>query len=199
MTQMEQLPLAAVVIHPVEDFARWKPAFDAHQGAREQAGIYAHCLNRLSPDDQVVCAYFLAKNRDQLEAFLAAPGLADAMKEAGVSGPPSISLVRQVEDSSVWDRPLAAAIVIHEVTDFGRWKKAFDDHAPERQRAGLTAHAVNRSEENPNQVVVFLQAEDEQTLRAFLDAPELEQAMQAAGVVGAPEVTFLRSLERVDY
>lgn len=199
MTQMEQLPLAAVVTHPVQDFARWKPAFDAHRRAREQAGIYAHCLNRLSPDENTVCVYFLAKNRDQLEAFFAAPGLADAMKQAGVSAPPSISLVRQVEDNTTWERPLPAAVVIHEVADFDRWKKAFDDHAPARRRAGLAAHAVNRTEENPNQVVVFLQAEDERALRAFLETAELSRAMQAAGVVGRPEIMFLRTLERVDY
>ena len=50
-----------------------------------------------------------------------------------------------------------------------------------------------------HQVVAFMQAEDEAALRAFLDMPELKQAMQDAGVVGAPNVTFLQSLERVDY
>ena len=199
MNQLEQLPLAAVVTHPVEDFARWKVGFDAHQGERQKAGIYAHCLNRLSADEHTISAYLLAKSRDQLEAFFASPDLANAMKNAGVSGPPSISFVRQVEDTTRWDRPFAAAIVIHEVADFSRWKKAFDDHAAERQRAGVIAHAVNRSEENPNLLVVFLQSEDEAKLHAFLGAPELKQAMQSAGVISAPEVILLRTVERIDY
>ena len=58
MTRIEQLPLAAAVAHPVKEFDKWKPAFDAHQSAREQAGIYAHCLNRLSPDENTVCVLF---------------------------------------------------------------------------------------------------------------------------------------------
>jgi hypothetical protein len=199
MSLSNELPLAAVVTHPVADFDAWKSAFDAHQGAREEAGIYAHCLNRLSSDEPTISAYFLARDRAQLETFLAAPELAEAMRAAGVSGAPSISLVRQVEDTTRWDRPLSAAIVVHEVADFDRWKAAFDDHAPERARVGVVAHAVNRSVENPNQVVAFLQAEDEGELRAFLEAPELAQAMKAAGVVGAPHVTLVRTLERVDY
>jgi hypothetical protein len=193
------LPLAAVVTHAVADFDAWKPAFDAHQGAREKAGIYAHCLNRLSSDVPTISAYFLARDRGKLEAFLAAPELAEAMRAAGVTGPPSILLVRQVEDTTRWDRPLAAAIVVHDVADFDRWKKAFDAHAPGRDRAGVVAHAVNRSVENPNQVIAFLQAEDENQLHAFFEAPELAQTMKAAGVLGPPHVTFVKTLERVDY
>lgn len=199
MNPTQQLPLAAVVTHQVEDFTKWKPYFDAHQGARQEAGIYAHCLNRFMPNDDTICAYFLAKDRDKLEAFFAAPGLASAMKEAGVNGPPSISFVRQVEDKTRWDRPLAAAIVIHDVADYESWKQAFDEHAAERQRAGITAYAVNRNEEQPNQIVAFLQAEDEKMLHTFFEAPELQQAMQAAGVLNPPNVMFLQSLERVDY
>jgi hypothetical protein len=199
MSVAAELPLAAVVTHAVADFDAWKPIFDAHQGAREKAGIYAHCLNRLSSDAPAVSAYFLARDRGRLEAFLAAPELADAMRTAGVTGPPSISLLRQVEDTTRWDRPLSAAIVVHDVADFDRWKKAFDDHAPARASAGVLAHAVNRSVENPNQVVAFLQAENEGKLRAFIEAPELAEAMKAAGVLGPPHVTFVRTLERVDY
>jgi hypothetical protein len=199
MSVAAELPLAAVVTHPVADFDAWKLAFDAHQSAREKAGIYAHCLNRLSADATTVSAYFLALDRRKLEAFLAAPELAEAMRAAGVTGPPSISLVRQVEDTTRWDRPLWAAIVVHDVVDFDRWKKGFDDHAPVRARAGVVAHAVNRSVERPNQVVAFLQAEDEARLRAFLEAPQLAETMKAAGVLGPPHVTFVKTLERVDY
>ncbi len=199
MSVATELPLAAVVTHSVADFDAWKPVFDAHQGARKKAGIYAHCLNRLSSDAPTVSAYFLARDRAKLEAFLAAPDLAEAMRSAGVTGPPSIALVRQVEDTTRWDRPLSAAIVVHDVADFDRWKKAFDDHASARTQAGVIAHAVNRSVENPNQVIAFLQAEDESRLRAFFEDPELAKIMKAAGVLGPPHVTFVKSLERVDY
>jgi len=97
MSVAARLPLAAVVTHPVADFDTWKPAFDAHQGAREKAGIYAHCLNRLSSDAPTVSAYFLARDRGKLEAFLAAPELAPTMNAAGVIGPPQVTFVRTLE------------------------------------------------------------------------------------------------------
>jgi hypothetical protein len=39
-------------------------------------------------------------------------------------------------------------------------------------------------------VVIYLQAESLEPLRAFASSPDLKQVMQAAGVIGAPDVTF---------
>jgi len=121
------------------------------------------------------------------------------MRAAGVVGPPSILFVRQEEDTTLWDRPLAAAVVVHDVKDYDVWKRAFDAHAGARKRAGLIAHAVNRSVEQPNRVVAFLQAAQAEALQAFLKSPDLRQTMEAAGVLGAPHVTLVQTVERVDY
>jgi hypothetical protein len=91
----------------------------------------------------------------------------------------------------VKDRPLAGAIIRHEVGDYAAWKRAFDGHADARARAGIIGHAVNRSEKNPNLVVVYLQAESLEPLRAFASSPDVKQAMQSASVIGAPDVTFV--------
>ncbi len=192
-------PLAAVVTHAVTDYAPWKAGFDAHQKAREEAGITAHCLNRLLPEDNTISAYFLASDQAKLEALFAAPETAAAMKAAGVVGPPTILLVRQQEDSTIWDRPLAAAIVVHDVEDYDSWKQGFDAHADARKSAGVIAHAINRSVEEPNRVVAMLQAESVESLRSFFAAPELAAAMKQAGVQGTPHVTFVNTVERVDY
>ena len=65
---------------------------------------------------------------------------------------------------------------------------AFDGHGPARAEAGVIGHAVNRSVRNPNVVVIYLQAESLEALRAFAASPDLKQVMQAAGVVGAPDL-----------
>ena len=191
--------LAAIVTHAVADYDHWKAGFDAHQQPREDVGIEAHCLNRLLDEENTISAYFLATDQAKLEAFFADPELAKAMKAAGVAGPPTILFVRQDEDTTVWDRPLAAAVVVHDVEDYERWKQAFDAHAGARASAGVIAHAVNRSVEDPNRVVVFLQAEKRESLQSFMQSPDLAQAMMAAGVQGKPHVTFVQTVERVDY
>ncbi len=81
-------------------------------------------------------------------------------------------------------------IVRHEVSDYAAWKKAFDGHAQSRARAGVIGHAVNRSVQNPNVVVLYLQAEPMDSLKAFASSDDLKQVMKGAGVVGAPDITF---------
>lgn len=192
-------PLAAIVTHAVADYDHWKAGFDAHQKPREDVGIEAHCLNRLTDEKNTISAYFLAKDQKRLESFFADPALAEAMKAAGVVGPPTILFVRQQEDATIWDRPTAGAVVVHDVQDYDRWKKAFDAHAGARESAGVIAHAVNRSVEDPNRVVVFLQADEKESLQSFMASADLAEAMAAAGVEGKPHVTFVQTVERVDY
>ena len=99
--------------------------------------------------------------------------------------------VTPVEDMTVKDRPLAGAIVRHEVADYAAWKRAFDGDAAARARAGIVGHAVNRSAQNPNVVVVYVQAPSLETLRAFTSSPDIKKVMKAAGVIGTPEVTLV--------
>jgi len=186
-----QLPVAAAVVtQAVESYETWKRAFDAHANARRSAGIVATHVNRHADDPNLLSVYLAGTDAAKLTAFLSSTDLAATMRGAGVKGPPHIAAITPVEDVTVKDRPLAGAIVRHEVRDYATWKRAFDGHADARARAGIIGHAVNRSVQNPNVVVVYLQAESLDPLRAFASAPEVKQVMQAAGVIGAPDVTF---------
>jgi hypothetical protein len=186
-----QLPVAAAVVtHAVESYDTWKRAFDSHAGARRSAGITATHVNRHAENPNLVSVYMAGTDAAKLTAFLSSPDLAAVMLGAGVKGPPHIAAITPVEDLTVKDRPLAGAIVRHEVRDYAAWKRGFDGHAEARARAGIIGHAVNRSAEKPNVVVVYLQAESLDPLRAFASSPDLKQVMQACGVIGAPDVTF---------
>jgi hypothetical protein len=186
-----KLPAAAVVVtHAVESYDAWRRAFDAHAGARRSAGITTAHVNRHAENPNMLSVYLAGTDAAKLTAFLSSPDLATAMLGAGVKGPPHVAAITPVEDLTVKDRPLAGAIVRHEVRDYAAWKRGFDAHAGARARAGIIGHAVNRSAQNPNVVVVYLQAETLEALRAFASSAELKQGMQAAGVVGAPDITF---------
>lgn len=181
---------AAVVSHTVENYETWKRAFDAHAGARRSAGITATHVNRHAENPNQVSVYLAATDAAKLTAFLSNADLMASMRDAGVKGPPHIAAITPVEDLTVKDRPLAGAIVRHEVRDYAAWKRGFDADADRRARAGIVGHAVNRSAQNPNVVVVYLQAESLDPLRAFASSPDLKQTMQAVGVIGAPDITF---------
>lgn len=187
-----QLPAAAVVItHDVEDFSAWKRAFDRHVAARQSAGIVAAHVNQDAGNPNHLSVYLAGSDRAKLTAFLGNLDTMAIMRDAGVTGPPHIVDLTPVEDLTRKDRPLAGLIVRHEVRDYAAWKIAFDGDGPARAKAGVIGHAVNRSVRNPNVVVVYLQAESLDVLRAFAASSALKQVMQAAGVVGAPDLSFV--------
>lgn len=87
--------------------------------------------------------------------------------------------------------PPAAVMVTHPVADFDRWKAGFDDHEPVRKASGFLGHHLNRAEDDPNLVSIYLAVGDVDAARAFADSPELEAKMQEVGVTGPPEMTWL--------
>lgn len=183
--------VAAVLSCNVADYGLWKAAFDRHAEVRRRAGIVASHINRDVANPNQLSIYLAGSDPDRLQAFLASAELMATMVDAGVKGPPHIALVTPVEDLTSKSQPLAGAIVRHEVRDFAIWKRAFDGHAQARARAGIVGHAINRAVQNPNLVIIYLQAQTEDQLRAFTASADLKQVMQTAGVVGAPELNFV--------
>jgi len=56
------------------------------------------------------------------------------------------------------------------------------------------ASSVYRDAQDPNTVVVVNRFPDQETARHFLGSPELQRAMERAGVVGQPELWFTEDL-----
>jgi heme-degrading monooxygenase HmoA len=184
-------PTAAVVVtHDVESFERWKHAFDSHADARRTAGVTTTHINRDADQPNRLSVYMAGSDAARLAAFLKSPDLASRMLGAGVKGPPTIAAITPVDDHTQ-KRPLAGVIVRHTVTDYATWKRAFDGDAAARTAAGILGHAVNRSVQDPNTVIIYLQAESLDTLRAFTASPRIKQVMSDAGVVGPPAFTFV--------
>jgi len=81
--------------------------------------------------------------------------------------------------------------VRHRVGDFDSWKQAYDAFDTTRRRLGVRGDAVFHGAEDRNDVTVWNDFDDMATAQAFLESDELRSAMQAAGVVGEPQVWFV--------
>ena len=78
-----------LVIHQmVADYTKWRPIYDAHQSARDEAGL-KNCHVRSTADNanDVFVACEMA-DLAKAKAFTASRSLADAMKNAGVVSKP---------------------------------------------------------------------------------------------------------------
>ncbi len=83
---------------------------------------------------------------------------------------------------------MTTLFVRHTVTDYAAWRKAYDGVGPLQKAHGVTAQAVYQAADNPNDVTVTHEFASAAAAKAFIALPELKQAMQKAGVVGAPSM-----------
>ena len=84
-----------IIDHEVEDFARWKPKFDAHRRSRERAGLQdLHVLRDAQQPNQVtiICR---ADDLQRAKEFGESADLREAMKGAGVVGAPLVRFLNE--------------------------------------------------------------------------------------------------------
>ena len=74
----------------VTDFNTWKPAYDAHQPARSNAGLTEKYLLRNADDPNEIFILFEAQDLDRAKTFAASADLRERMQESGVVGKPDI-------------------------------------------------------------------------------------------------------------
>jgi len=78
--------------------------------------------------------------------------------------------------------------VRHKVKDYAAWRKGYDAFEPQRIKLGARGHAVYREVTDGNDVTAWHDFDNLEAANAFAASSELKQAMQGAGVVGAPTI-----------
>jgi len=82
-------------------------------------------------------------------------------------------------------------LVRHKVSDFSKWKSAYDAHSPARTAGGLKEEHLLRNMNDPNEVILLFEVKDLAKAQAFSASANLREAMQDAGVVDKPDLYFL--------
>ena len=85
----------ALVSHPVQDFAAWKPFFYSDQARVNAAGMRLVKLFRSVDNPNNVSILFSAPSQEVFDAVLHDPVLPELMKQAGVLAPPTFQLFNE--------------------------------------------------------------------------------------------------------
>ncbi len=83
-------------------------------------------------------------------------------------------------------------LIRHNVADYSTWKKGYDSHKPARDAAGLTQKYLLQDPDDKSQVVMLFEAADIAKAKAFCASTDLKEAMRKFGVVGKPDLYFLK-------
>jgi hypothetical protein len=74
----------------VQDFAKWKAAYDGHLSTRKTAGLTERYVLRNADNPNEVFVLFEASDLDKARAFASSADLRQKMQEAGVADKPDI-------------------------------------------------------------------------------------------------------------
>jgi heme-degrading monooxygenase HmoA len=81
----------------VEDYTKWKTAFDGNSTIRKRNGSEGGWVFRSSNDPNEVVVLMKWDNRDNAKKFLESDELKKVMQQAGVVGKPNINILDQMD------------------------------------------------------------------------------------------------------
>ena len=78
------------------------------------------------------------------------------------------------------------------VQDYAKWKAAYDAHKSSRTAAGVSEKHLFQDVDDSNVVTLIFEVEDLKRAEWFFTSDDLREAMQKSGVIGKPDVHFLK-------
>lgn len=183
-------PYCAHISHRVEDPDRWKSGFDRLEGARRDAGILGHHINRAVDDPYLISVFLPLTDLDQATSFTSAYVGGDVLRVLGIESHPRIQWLQPIREAILRDRQVPAFFLRARVVDLGAWLARYDTVATLLHGAGIIGHAVRRSLDDPASITVYHQAESFDALHDFLSDQEIRSGLLGDGVACGPAATF---------
>jgi hypothetical protein len=92
---------------------------------------------------------------------------------------------------------MTVAAINHRVANYDAWKAVFDEVPP--SMGGALFHRINRGVDDTNNITVVAGFESPEAARAFIERPDLKDAMRRAGVTSSPRVELYEEVEAIQY
>ncbi|TVZ25985.1 hypothetical protein JM83_0927 [Gillisia sp. Hel_I_86] len=182
---LTQTKTKSLIYHKVKDYGIWKKAFDAYLPQREKNGELSYEVGTLEDDPNTVYVFNTWKSKDHYKQFKEDLELKEKMEEAGVTEAPKFLLLNKLEGSKTVDNKITG-IIYHEVEDYDKWKRVFDDFERTRKEFKEVSYEVGTINGDPRMIYVMNQWNTLQDYKTFVNDAKLKEAMDHAGVIGQP-------------
>ncbi len=80
----------------------------------------------------------------------------------------------------------------HKVKNFDSWKAAFDRAIELRKKAGELSFRIFHLDEDRDDVLLLFEWDSGEHARQFLQSDELRKKMEESGILGQPEILYLK-------
>jgi len=82
-------------------------------------------------------------------------------------------------------------LIRHKVADFQKWKLVFDENLEWRISHGEKSYQILRDINDPNDIFVFCEWENLDSVKQFINSQDLKDKMRDAGVIEEPNIRIL--------
>lgn len=179
--------LMVVVTHKVADFSKWKPSYDAHDSVRTANGLHSYVIGRGVADTNMVLVAMKADDLAKAKAFSQSPALKDAMKKAGVTGPPTIHFINTTWQDTANIGAAPRSLTTFTVKDWEAWIKSFDGGKQERIDNGLAVRNVGHDADDNKKVALVTALTDTAKAFAYYKSDALKKRREAGGLTSEPK------------
>jgi quinol monooxygenase YgiN len=87
-------------------------------------------------------------------------------------------------------------MVHNKVRDFGKWKTFFDQHESTRKTSGSKGAQVFQNVEDPTDVFMLFEWDSTENAGKFSMSEDLKKTMEQVGVIGIPQIHFLKEVQK---
>ena len=91
---------------------------------------------------------------------------------------------------------MAHVLAHHKVSSYESWKKVFDEFAETRKASGELSYQILKQEKDSDDLYLMFEWDGADKAKAFMESPQLKEAMQKGGVTEAPEIHFLSEVAK---
>ncbi|WP_010227269.1 putative quinol monooxygenase [Gillisia marina] len=180
-----QTKTKSLIYHKVNDYGVWKKAFDDFLPQREKNGELSYEVGVLEDDPNTVYVFNTWKSQDHYKQFMENEELKEKMDEAGVTEPPTFLLLNKLEGTKMLNKKITG-IIYHEIEDYDKWKRVFDDFERTRKEFKEVSYEVGTINGDSKMIYVMNQWNNLQDYKTFVNDAKLKEAMNHAGVIGKP-------------
>ncbi|MFO7526730.1 MAG: hypothetical protein R6W68_14855 [Ignavibacteriaceae bacterium] len=89
-----------LIHHKIEEYNKWKPAFDNHSDARAENGSKGGKVFRNADDPNDIFVLLEISSIENAKKFVSSDSTREAMKNAGVIGMPEIYFIEEIAETS---------------------------------------------------------------------------------------------------
>ena len=85
--------------------------------------------------------------------------------------------------------------VAFKVENYEKWKEGYDASLEQRKESGEISYQVYRNVDDPNTVTELSVQQSAEQVRAFIDSPDLQARMKAAGITQMGQMVIMEQMD----